>query len=126
MTPAVAGFRNSLTGAASFLRWSTSQPTSQLVRHARGERPQGSVGMPGRFAGHRPVMAELLESRVLMAASPIISEFLASNDINSDEDGDASDWVEIYNPNPTPISLNGYYLTDKSSEPTKWKFPNVS
>jgi Ca2+-binding RTX toxin-like protein len=69
----------------------------------------------------------MLESRVLMAVGPIINEFLASNeDTNSDEDGDASDWIEIHNPNSTPISLNGYYLTDDQGELTKWKFPDVS
>src|SRR5687767_8772631 len=91
------------------------------------------IGMPGRFAGrrfgrrqpsqsrHRPAgpciaaVAEMLESRVLMAVAPVINEFLASNDdTNKDEDGDKSDWIEIYNPNSTPISLNGYFLTDKA------------
>src|SRR5215218_1464637 len=97
--------------------------------------------MPGHFAGrrsrlrrrnqsrHRAVhaMTEMLESRILMAVAPIINEFLASNgSTNTDEDAEATDWVEVYNPNSTPVSLNGYYLTDKSSELTQWKFPNVS
>ena len=72
-------------------------------------------------------MAERLESRILMAVDPIINEFLASNKhTNKDEDGDASDWIEIYNPNSTTISLNGYFLTDKHSDLTEWEFPNVS
>src|SRR3954463_16258807 len=76
--------------------------------------------MPGPFA-------EMLESRVLLAAQPIINEFLASNKhTNTDEDGDSSDWMEIYNPNSASISLNGYFLTDDHSALTKWKFPNVS
>jgi Ca2+-binding RTX toxin-like protein len=71
--------------------------------------------------------AEMLEPRVLMAVAPIINEFLASNDnTNADADGDSSDWIEIYNPNATPINLDGYYLTDKSANLTKWTFPNVS
>ena len=62
-----------------------------------------------------------------MAVQPVINEFLASNkQTNKDEDGNSSDWVEIYNPNSTLISLNGYFLTDDRGEPTKWKFPNVS
>jgi hypothetical protein len=69
----------------------------------------------------------MLEPRVLMAAQPIISEFLASNkQTNKDEDGNSSDWIELYNPNSTPISLDGYHLTDDSSQLTKWRFPDVS
>src|SRR6476620_6020019 len=109
--------------------------------HTRAGRFNGRVGMPGRFAGPRSgrpqqsqtcdraaaAEAEMLESRVLMAASPIISEFLASNkNTNTDEDGDFSDWIEIYNPDSSRVSLNGYSLTDDRSKLTKWKFPNVS
>jgi hypothetical protein len=57
-----------------------------------------------------------------------ITEFLAVNSGSGtnfirDEDGDAADWVEIYNPNLTPESLAGWFLTDKSSDLTQWKFP---
>ncbi len=69
----------------------------------------------------------MLEPRILMAVNPIINEFLASNKhTNTDEDGDASDWIEIYNSNSTSISLNGYFLTDNHSDLTEWKFPSVS
>jgi Ca2+-binding RTX toxin-like protein len=82
--------------------------------------------MTGRFSRRAPV-AEMLESRVLLAAQPIINEFLASNkNTNTDEDGDSSDWIEIFNPNPTPIRLDGYFLTDRQSDPMEWKFPDVS
>ncbi len=61
-----------------------------------------------------------------MAARPVINEFLASNKLTStDEDGDSADWIEVYNPNSLGISLNGYYLTDKQDNLTKWKFPDV-
>jgi hypothetical protein len=33
------------------------------------------------------------------------------------------DWFEIHNPNPAPVDLAGYYLTDTLSEPTKWQIP---
>jgi len=57
----------------------------------------------------------------------IITEFMASNGATlADEDGDYLDWLEIYNPTSTSVSLNGWYLTDKSSNLTKWKFPDVS
>jgi hypothetical protein len=60
-------------------------------------------------------------------ASFVINEFMAVND-NSihDEDGDNSDWIEIFNPSATVGSLNGWFLTDDPFTLTKWRFPNVS
>jgi hypothetical protein len=41
-----------------------------------------------------------------------------------DEDGDASDWIEIYNPLSEPINLYGYTISDnRRNEP--WVFPEV-
>jgi len=62
----------------------------------------------------------------------VISEFLASNGSNQplgegdllDEDGDSSDWIEIYNLTGSTIDLDGWYLTDDADDLTKWQFPN--
>ncbi len=67
---------------------------------------------------------EFLEPRNLLAASPVISEFMASNGTSLlDEDGDASDWIEVYNPDAESIDLNGWHLTDSDSDLTKWTLP---
>ena len=56
----------------------------------------------------------------------ILTEFMAANNSGlKDEDGDYSDWIEIYNPDPEPASLNGWYLTDNPDNLTKWPFPAV-
>jgi hypothetical protein len=53
-----------------------------------------------------------------------ITELLASNQSSIvDEDGDFSDWIELYNGNAATVDLNGWYLTDDASAPTKWRFP---
>lgn len=58
---------------------------------------------------------------------PVISEFMADNETTvQDENGDFSDWVEIHNPDSTPLSLENWYLTDSASNLTKWKFPAVT
>ena len=58
---------------------------------------------------------------------PLISEFLASNGTSiADEDEQASDWIEIHNPEQTPVQLEGYHLTDDPNILTKWTFPSVS
>ena len=40
-----------------------------------------------------------------------------------DEDGEIVDWVELRNNTDEPISLYGYYLSDKENKPMKWAFP---
>ena len=61
----------------------------------------------------------------------VISEFMAINNSQEpleqgellDDFNDNSDWVEIYNPTGTTISLAGWYLTDDANNLDKWQFP---
>ncbi len=56
----------------------------------------------------------------------IINEFVASSDSLSgisDPSGSYADWIEIYNPQDTPIILSGYHLSDNYDNPEKWTFP---
>ncbi|MCS5659598.1 MAG: lamin tail domain-containing protein, partial [Dehalococcoidia bacterium] len=56
-----------------------------------------------------------------------INEFMASNGNSlDDDDGDASDWVEIFNEQSGTVNLNGWYLTDDPDELNKWQFPEVN
>lgn len=43
-----------------------------------------------------------------------------------DENGEYSDWIELYNTSSQPVNLLNYALTDKPSNPTKWKFDDIS
>ena len=55
----------------------------------------------------------------------LINEYSAANyDTYSDNYGEYEDWLELYNPTSNPIDLNGWYLTDKPTNPTKWMFPS--
>jgi hypothetical protein len=62
------------------------------------------------------------------AAEPLlINEFVAANAAGlTDEDGDYSDWIELYNPGSAPINLSGWALTDDLNDPEKWPFPNLT
>lgn len=40
-----------------------------------------------------------------------------------DEDGDYSDWIELYNMGDTTIRLSNFALSDDESKPIKWIFP---
>ena len=58
------------------------------------------------------------------AAAPVISEFMADNaSVLADEDGAFSDWIEIRNPDATPLDLGGWHLTDDAADLTKWTIP---
>ncbi len=60
-------------------------------------------------------------------ATPFISELMAANETGlTDEDGDHSDWIEITNGGNSLVNLDGYYLTDSASSPSKWRFPEVT
>ena len=58
-------------------------------------------------------------------AQVLINEFLASNHQGlADEDGDSSDWIEMYNAGLTAVDLQDYHLTDRVAQPQKWTFPS--
>jgi hypothetical protein len=57
----------------------------------------------------------------------VINEFMAANKSSlADEDGDFSDWIELYNPGPRPAKLIGYALTDAATQPEKWPLPDIT
>lgn len=61
------------------------------------------------------------------AGDVIISEFMATNSgVLADEDGDYSDWIELYNTGSTVADLTGWFLTDDALDLRKWKFPEAS
>jgi hypothetical protein len=74
---------------------------------------------------------------VLLVALPVsfthaqedvtITEFLAGNVGGLvDEDGDSSDWIELYNASSNAVNLAGWYLTDDFNDLTKWAFPSTN
>ena len=54
----------------------------------------------------------------------LITEFMAANSATiEDEDGNDSDWIEIYNEAKATNNLGGWYLTDRSNDLRQWQFP---
>jgi len=54
----------------------------------------------------------------------VITEFIASNQNGLlDEDGQAQDWIEIYNRGATAADLSGWSLSDDPDVPNRWVFP---
>src|SRR5664279_1363902 len=61
------------------------------------------------------------------SAQVIISEFMADNQTTlADEDGDFSDWIELYNASTNGVNLKGWYLADSATNLTHWKFPDTN
>lgn len=66
----------------------------------------------------------LLTGTLPAAGDVVISEFMAANSSGLlDDDGDASDWIELHNNGTNDVDLAGWFLTDKSGDPTQWEFP---
>ena len=78
-----------------------------------------------RNTRHPRLIVESLEPRLTLSGhSLLISEILADNySVLTDEDGDYSDWLEIFNPTSEPIDLGGWYLSDDNDNLTQWQFP---
>jgi len=51
-------------------------------------------------------------------AKVVINEFLANGSATED-------WIELYNPGSTALSLNNFYLSNDTLVPLKWKFPDT-
>ena len=67
---------------------------------------------------------ETLEPRLVLSTTPLITEFMASNDATLlDGDGNSSDWIEVHNPTAGTIDLAGWHLTDDATNLDKWTFP---
>jgi len=93
---------------------------SWAVNHGiRDASPAGNAFFPGGWSYQLDPNAPVPEI--------MISEFMAENDETlNDEDGDQSDWIEIFNPTAEPVDLAGWFLTDDSGDLTQWRFPAVS
>ena len=105
-----------------FFNFSRKSPAPQGKRTSRRRKRDA---LKRTSSSH--LRLEPLEPRWLLDSGPLyISEFMASNDNSAlvDKFGKHSDWIEIYNPTNTVQALDGWYLTDDSSDLTKWRFPD--
>ena len=73
-----------------------------------------------------PIFLCFLQIQQTNSQTISINEVSPSNSVVLDEDGDARDWIELYNPTNNPISLKDWSITDKITEPQKWIFPDVT
>jgi len=74
-----------------------------------------------------PPRAEKEFFRLPVVGRVVINELLAINNTTApDPRGQYDDWIEFYNNTSSPISLDGFLLTDDSTNLTKWQFPDIT
>lgn len=57
----------------------------------------------------------------------VINEFMAENVSGlKDENGDAEDWIEIYNQGQAAVNLDGWSLSNDPEQPSQWFFPAIN
>ena len=78
--------------------------------------PTGNLELTASFR-------QLTESEMAkQGITPVrINEVSGSNDSYVDEYGKKGDWVELYNTTDEPIDVEGMYLTDNLTKPTKYQ-----
>lgn len=79
-----------------------------------------------RSSGGNSVAPLVINEIVATAASdPTSTANLkdAGGNVILDENGDPADWVEIYNPGASAVSLAGYTLSDDLDRPRRFRFP---
>ena len=88
------------------------------------QRKPMSLANPLKSRRQKLLRIERLEMRQLLTVE--ISEFLASNQTTgfADEDGESTDWIELYNSGPNEVDLSGWHLTDDPEQLSRWTFPS--
>ncbi len=72
------------------------------------------------------IMMIFMVSEIAAESSLLINEIMAANASTlADEDGDYSDWLELYNAGQTILDLGQYALSDEADERLKWKLPPI-
>ncbi len=89
---------------------------------------RGDGGIVDLSPAGRPLGATNWSYTVVPGAFGLrINEFVANNNRGArDEDGDESDWIELFNSGARSVSLAGWSLTDDATRLRKWVLPPVS
>ncbi|MDV7402695.1 lamin tail domain-containing protein, partial [Arthrospira platensis SPKY1] len=74
-----------------------------------------------------PYLLSLLFLATSLCGTVLINEFMSSNgSVQADEDGDFSDWIELYNSGDEVVNLAGWGLSDDLTRPFRWVFPEIT
>lgn len=66
-------------------------------------------------------------SSPLLWSQVVINEYCGANvSVSTDNFGENSDWVELYNAGAAPVNLGGYWMSDKLADIQKWQMPAIN
>ena len=104
----------------TFIADSTTQ-TIELAGFANGSSDSGRLQVNAiQLRNVEPV-------ELLPGAVPLINEFLASNSgVIDDDNGNSTDFIEIFNAGQDAVNLAGYTLTDDPDQPDRYVFPSTT
>ncbi|MFN0128967.1 MAG: lamin tail domain-containing protein [Verrucomicrobiales bacterium] len=121
------------SGQSVVLSWNVENAEAVTIDHdllASSNQPTGSVNVSAQSTTTYTLTATNAQGSVTasvvihVGVVPVpvrINELMAENeDTLKDEDGDASDWIELINPNPFALDLAGLRLRDGTDQ---WDFP---
>jgi len=106
--------------------------------HHDGKRFGANPPPPNRRSAHvilhnrQLIMKRAVLFLLIVLPPAVLSQHIVINEVMSsnqtalfDENGDASDWIELYNPGGEPANLSGYGLSDDPLDSLKWRFGNT-
>ena len=101
----------------------TLNQDESYVRDAAGKWQKSllpSPGYPNTEEGHSAFLANFSVTPGMLMINEVMA---APRSGLRDEDGELSDWVELYNMSGEAIDLSIYALSDDETRPVKWAFP---
>ncbi len=107
---------DSLGDAAEINTYGTDPNDPDSDGDGFGDAVEIAAGSDPNDAGSEPAFTNL--------ESVLINEFMASNGTTlADADGEFSDWIELWNPDPNPADIGGWHLSDDPASLAGWAFP---
>jgi hypothetical protein len=85
-----------------------------------GRLPNGT----GKLTAFRNSASPGTTNYLIAYTGAVLNEIMARNQrAVTNASGRTADWLELFNPNPTPFSLEGMSLSVKERKPGQWTFP---
>lgn len=72
-------------------------------------------------------LALFVTTGLYASAQIVINEVVSNNQSSlTDQDGEYSDWIELFNAGTSSVNINGYRISDNPDSLNKWTFPSTT